>query len=908
MRERVSSAPPALAVTGKGLSEGVTQSRRAGTSLAVAAASTDGGSNTDGRRSQRHKRQSLEKEAAPRDVSAGPYGRGLGREKRSVTATSARVSSSRSASSQHALHLLHPPRSVAVEVSLVQNLKKQITCLEAQLRVLKQQQDTMARAHRHPRGGYDGEPVRAAEALATARLTSVELPLPHTQRIHHADAAAASAYATEPDDDAVARMRGIPSVYQTERSTLLHNIESLTKDVEGLQKLVLHLGRERDVMAAEVVDFRAALREMKTENEAMAAECAATHRLLESEQALRRAAEQSTAAASTHRSSISIADAVSQRDYYRLQAERASEALALAKARIDTVEKALQREREAAKILETQLCSALDRMALMERREDDLAHYYRRLSGRFVTVSATLRHVLDVIPEDLLQQERASSPGRVPSGPSEAAEMTIGKLRDTLDAWHSEAKAKADAAEGQGATEVITCDALMAFDGVTAATTAEVSGADDVSPTKADEAAVTAPHPPLEPTPHSRLLPPPLPNPLEAEGSAKDQPTVAPQESAADSAALFITPTLTVAPQSSSWATEAPAAHPLPAAPTSIEGAGGAALPTNSGEKGVEGFAVNATWPEEVYGAGDATATQLPLPKAATVLTPRTGDAPALKPATVYHAADMHTAARPLVDEESFTEHAAFDPIQQGAKGQRAKVTEGSAAVHTAEANALGVSEAPSSSGNMPEVPPMTEAPPGTAGLPQTSTPLHTIPAVHLDSDSGPAAVLSSSPPQLQGEGALAPRLPPPLTFTATPASALLPAQTPELDAANQSGAAPPAENDESPTRDAQANKAAEAETTAEGEVVLAMEAVASTLPPLPPATTVAFQLPSPPAFAAPPPPPPTLVSVPLPPAMASTPSAPAQPSLEEQLAALNARIETQEAVLEEMVRKHRGL
>lgn len=349
--------------------------------------------------------------------------------------------------------------SNAIELSLVRNLKQQIACLEAQQRVMKQQQDAAARAHVCKTAGKatDGASSHADHYDATApRVRGVTLPLPHAERVRHVDAAAGAETTTVPNacDAEVSRLRRIPEAYQLERSALQHDVESLTKDIEGLQSLALDVGRERDVMAAEVVQLRAALRESQAEHAAMAAECATTLRLFEAEQALRRAAENDATAYAQSRppstsapgsTEFTTVDAVSQRDYYRLQSDRFRAALAREKARAETLAAALLQERGRCSTQEKQLCSALDRIALMEKREHQLAVYYQSLSARFVTVSAMLRHVLDVVPEELLQAQRIPSPERAEGGGEALAkeEVTLREVREILTAWHAEVLANA---------------------------------------------------------------------------------------------------------------------------------------------------------------------------------------------------------------------------------------------------------------------------------------------------------------------------------------------------------------------------------------------------------------------------------------------------------------------------------
>lgn len=742
MRERVASAPLALAVSGKGVSETATQSRLAKVSQSAAAASADGGSAAAEKCTQANKRPLLAKKGAPNGPSE--QGRVLVCESKTIAKRTTTLGSLHAAERQHSLQ---PSPSTALEASLVQNLKKQIACLEAQLHVMQQQQDTVARTHRHSNAGNHGESARAAVTAAAAHLIGVELTLPHAERIRHEDAVAASMNAAESDDVAVARMREIPAAYQTERSVLLHNLESLTKDAEGLQSLVLHLGRERDLMAAEVIDFRAALRETKVENESLAAECAATHRLLENEQALRRAAEESvrqcTTAASSRRSSMTVADAYSQRDYYKLQAERTAEALTLAKARAHALLDALQRERNAARTLETQLCGALDRIAQMKRREDELARYYQRLSGRFVTVSATLRHLLDVVPTGLLQQQqRVPSPERAHAGQTQAGDMTMDELRDTLDAWHREAAV--EQAKAPHRSETITGDALALL-GTAAGTTITVTGGlDNGLPVSGDEAEVTA-----------------------LTGCAAAKATVVLEEPAIDDEALPVTQTLEEVPRSSSWEAVAPLAHRLSTVRTPTADAGNGEPSTYSDEKGYKGLAADAALPVQLHEVRDAAAMPLP-PSAVSQETPLTAETPALNPAAVDHAVAVREVAQPPADEESVTEHVAVDSAAPFTSEQTA---ESSAAARTAVDTVVDIAAGiPSFSGDILAAPP----------------------AAHVESDAGPVPVISSMPPPRDGEDARPSYPPPPLTSTAATAPAEPPAPATEGDAANAKGVLPP--------------------------------------------------------------------------------------------------------------------
>nr|CAJ2476250.1 unnamed protein product [Leishmania braziliensis] len=898
MHQRVDCVPPALAVTGKGLLEGTLQSKFVDVAPTTTAASAHGGSAAAAaeRRSPTRKQPLVAKKVTSRDPRSRQQGKWLGQESQGITTMATTVSSCPVAGRQNSLLSLPQSRETAVEVSLVQNLKKQIACLELQLRVMKQQQDAMARMHRDSSARHDAERAKTSRTTSAARLMSVELPLLHAERIRHADAAAVTVKTPQSDDDAIARMRGVPAAYQTERSILLHNLESLTKDVEGLQALALHLGRERDLMATEVIDFRAALREMKIENEAMAAECAAMHQLLETEQALRRAAEESvspsTKGASSHRNIMTAADALSQRAYYKLQAERTAEALTLTKAKVHTLSDALQRERDAAKILEAQLCGGLDRIALMERRESALALYYQQLSGRFVTISSMLRHVLDVVPNELLQHQRIPSPERVPASQSAAAEMTMAELRETLDAWHSETTAVM--ANAQHTTETITGGALALFEATTVTTVSITSDGDDEPPFISEEAAVTVPPPRIEVAQQSEPLPPPLHNPFVDVGAAAQMAVVLQDAQRGDRQ------------------------------DTHNQGAT-VSVPMRSEELSVP------TEPDSEMMPSRAAPQRALLAEKTSVVNPT----------AVYHAAEIYKSAELPVNEKSGAVHVVFAPAELFEKKQTAEMTaESSLAAPVEKGITADIPvDAPSSSGDTYEVPPAAETPSGITPLSPVTPSLYAALAAHVISDNDPIPVLSSKVASLDGEDTPAFHPPHSLTFTATVVpEEESPAPTSEGGVASENGVlpqepqsteadkTPPAGNLEPPTTGEQVRRDAGTETAAAGEAVPAVE-IAVPCVPLPLLSTVTpLQAPSPPRSTLPPSPLGVAISPPLhqaflpvllPPALPLPPTAaiptsvlptpPVPPPLEQQLELLNVRIDTQEAALAEMVRRYGG-
>lgn len=603
-----------------------------------------------------------------------------------------------------------PAHSTAIQTSLVQNLKQQVACLEAQLQVSRLQQEAVARSRRVSQNTSVADLAPPASPLApetpseplsvpesVTRHGGVELPLQHRSRVWPTDTSTVSEDPFDWSEGSLTRMRRVPASYQVERNILVHNVESLTHDVEGLQSLVLHLARERDMMAAEVADFHGALREARVENDAMAAECAASLQLLESERALRRAAEDkadgSTSNTRAAPSSIAASDAVSQRDYFKLQVDRLTEAAARNNARTQSFIEALRQERQNSKALETQLRAAVNRVGLMERREEEVATYYQQLSARFVTVSSTLQHVLDAVPEDLLQQKRVPSPERTAGASGDR--VTMREVRDTLKGWQREVAV--EATRVQQATERVTGDALAQLE--TATTSTEVAGATEKTSPPPPHQHQPPPPQPQSPQAHRRPLAGHAPEPgaaglrpasstaslmFESEEqrqllfdsfalytAAMSNPGAAAHlhESPGDGV-LRLTKTLKAMPHSPSYTAGTPTTFASPTVATFMDSAGdpAAAAPgASSPEKGSKGPMVSAVLGESLYQPSAPVPVPLPPPQWSIAESSSgtngsapttTGSAPSTQEALSCNArgkdkAPMPGVSAPLDSEES---------------------------------------------------------------------------------------------------------------------------------------------------------------------------------------------------------------------------------------------------------------
>ncbi|KPA85417.1 hypothetical protein ABB37_01725 [Leptomonas pyrrhocoris] len=811
----------------------------------------------------------------------------------------------------------------AIELSLVRNLKQQIACLDAQLRVVKQQQDAATRSHARKAHPAEGEVVgtHTEDALfaesVERRLKGVALPLPHRERVHHVDVAA-EGHANNACYFEINRLRSIPEPYQLERSALQHNVESLTKDIEGLQSLVFDVGRQRDAMAAEIVQFRSALREEQAEHEAMAAECATMLRLVESERALRCAAENDAGAHAQGRAlngrpggaDLAVVDAVSQRDYYKLQSDRMKASAAREKARADSLAAALLQERGRSSAQEKQLCGALDRIALMETREHQLAVYYASLSSRFVTVSAMLRHVLDVVPEDLLHERRVPSPDRaVLTGEAAGAgeEVTLGEVRETLAAWQEEALSNA-AQLTESATAAKTTPNVDWSEAEKATAHALALKPENEGDHRPETAAAT-----LRPTSAIEDETAPAAAIKEEDSkllsmtSAPDVvavPTVSPITRAGEEAADVSKSAQAIAKEPFGF----PQHEADPVTPSPVDGALGVSAQQNDSAQPSGPFALPPP-PQSSLDGKDEMASAGAGELATAVTEAGSTVAPRMPAVADPHAAAKPSAADPNPpaeeaegtrekEEAQQEETAALPPPLQpsllleekeAAATETPPPKEDGAAAAAPSSSLAGIDETSNSStlGDEVEVSEsFSAAPPNDAptGGERTVTPSKP-PAFSLRVDDKEAESAeehqakseANTAPVPTDDAAPQPPPPPPPAATAVPPPPLV-AVVPSLPTFTVSSPPPPAHS------------------------------VAVSVPPPPPPGSAAVplppgavSLPEMPSSTLPAPPPPPSAVVPT----CAPPAAPAPPTLEQQLSQLDARIEAQNAALTELVQRH---
>lgn len=834
-----------------------------------------------------------------------------------------------------------------LEMSLVHNLKQQIACLEAQLRVARQQHDVAARANtrRASRGG--GGAAETSNADASSRdegrercAIGVALSLPHHERVRHVDAVVGvHGDAAGAAEDEVQRLRSIPAEYQIERAALQHNVESLTKDVEGLQSLALHVGRERDVMAAEVVQFRTALRDSKTEHEAMASECAATLQLLEAERALRRAAEDDAAAYARGGPAASLnasgagdaatADAVSQRNYYQLQCERFKASVAREKARADSLAAALLEERGRCASLEKQLCSALDRVGLMESREHQLAVYYQNLSARFVTLSAMLRHVLDVVPEDLVKRQQ--SPHRAGDAAAADDAVSLSEVRETLTAWHEEVLSNAvqlkalvaEKASEQTESKSVASEAAATAGGAVPTVVVALPlsplpdyAADAQTPPLPLSAAPATPTPALERQEDSGI------GMSGSNGSATSAPdimavaTVATITRHSEDEPILLKPFekpekgVLVAAQQYGDAAVAEAASAACAAPLALAAAPAESPPASTADLTAAAGTPIAIPPALYNWASVSEPTPVKSERAEETM-PKNDEGDDVAVVEAEGSGDNASGEAPIAaggeDKPDAAATAPFDPFAEA----------------TGEFEASQSATLPPRAVEAEESVPAQTASPAAAALPTSAI---NVPSLATAPESS-----SEEEREAAGEDEEALLASPSDKDVAHPSSPPAEAESaPIADPASPSGAAAgteaEAEEHSPPVRSSSATESrtvgvdnADASATPDGPAPSDPPPPLAAVVPPPPPLSVFVPPPPPPTFAVPvplpvvplppggvsvppPPPPPPAAVVPA----SGPPTAPTPPTLEEQLAALDARIEAQNASLADLVQRHK--
>lgn len=254
----------------------------------------------------------------------------------------------------------------AVEGHLVDNLRKQVSCLEAQINCLRQQIDTREADQKPP------SPVRADDATpsqggpgAAGGKGQVEA------KGGSGDSESATIAALHFDMERLvldcSRLHEECHRLQQEKSGLTHHVMEVEACLKDAERAILASDREKQRTLEALSMAQTSLLELEGK-------------------ALREGAEGKSAR---------FEDMLHQRDFYRLQAERLELRESLLSARVDALRGTAKADREEIIRLKAELHEMADRLHEEGHRQRKEHAFYEQLGQRFVSVAGLLRAVVE---------------------------------------------------------------------------------------------------------------------------------------------------------------------------------------------------------------------------------------------------------------------------------------------------------------------------------------------------------------------------------------------------------------------------------------------------------------------------------------------------------------------------------
>eukprot|EP00796_Vickermania_ingenoplastis_P008313 gene8314-5827_t len=257
-----------------------------------------------------------------------------------------------------------------MESNLVDNLNRQVACMEAQIDCLKQQIDTRDTRHVDPS-------TRSSPRSTTPGAW-----------------ATAGAGAEGPAfNSAALRAAGVPERYWSEMASLEFNLERMLLENSRLQDTVHRLQREKEELVRVAAGLQRDLRETQGELRASVEERRVLLEDLHKEKG--RAIDLEQQLSTGEKPSARLEDMVHQRDFFKLQTERLEVREGLLSARVAAVRGTAKAERDEAVELKAELAATLERLRVQERTQADQQSFYEELGMRFVSMVALLRKVMD---------------------------------------------------------------------------------------------------------------------------------------------------------------------------------------------------------------------------------------------------------------------------------------------------------------------------------------------------------------------------------------------------------------------------------------------------------------------------------------------------------------------------------
>ncbi|ORC89696.1 uncharacterized protein TM35_000112300 [Trypanosoma theileri] len=308
-----------------------------------------------------------------------------------------------------------PRRHAELESALVKNLKKQVACLEMEVAVLKRakEQGTHQGTLSADRSGMAlercdaGYPLNMMCPLTTSHVD----PFAPWMNVHD------ERNGNENADSNIYLERQRRSLHHADTALSQLTIQRLRLEKESVEERLRSEQQEKEMLAAENVKLRAALRVSEKKEEELHQLHKYTLNALNTEQGKRRELEDKLSAVGTpntkdNEETKSNKDIMYEKEYYRVQTDRLRVSLSEGLVRSEELEKQLRAERSQVATVEAKLRIALDEVQRLQRVITDKASVYERMDQHYIEVWTKLQMAIedcDTLHEELRRRQGESS-------------------------------------------------------------------------------------------------------------------------------------------------------------------------------------------------------------------------------------------------------------------------------------------------------------------------------------------------------------------------------------------------------------------------------------------------------------------------------------------------------------------
>ncbi|RNF17734.1 uncharacterized protein Tco025E_04771 [Trypanosoma conorhini] len=277
-----------------------------------------------------------------------------------------------------------PPRHAVLESALVKNLKKQITCLEMEVAVLKGSSKTLPELNGATTGNTCAADA-AARGLGSAAADTA--PTAAHARVHPS---------TLWDDAGEKEARRRESLQSANAASLQFTAQRLRLDKEALEVRLRCEQEEKQKLSMENARLLLALRESRGKGEEAHRRLAEALSALNTEQGRRREVEDKLRVPPPAEGDAECReDIFSEKEYYRVQTDRLRVAQQDGLVCIAELEKQLKTERARAAEAESQLCAALEEVRRLNSLAAERSSVYESLDKSYAGMCTLLQMAVD---------------------------------------------------------------------------------------------------------------------------------------------------------------------------------------------------------------------------------------------------------------------------------------------------------------------------------------------------------------------------------------------------------------------------------------------------------------------------------------------------------------------------------